>query len=670
MSQTAPDKLLVASAGLFLLASFSVWSSLELPWLILTIGLAFLWIFLELGVSRVSVCCGLFALLLGAGNVALRVKDPARLPTTELCLSVTVLTPNRQQGFLAELPDGNRLNVKLKSKTDAVKPGDQLWLSGRLEARSPAPAWPRAALEDYWRSQRIVGSIYQAETRKLTRPTNWGSQTLGPLADLQNQLATGLRLTLSSSQYAIVSVLLFSRASEFALPADLAEAGRVLGLSHIFAASGTHFAVLFLFLEFLLAPFLPAKTRIPCLLVLSTLYALLSGWSPSVLRAWILCLFVLAGRLFDKRIKTLNCLALAACFSVLADPYTLGDLGFQFSYLCTLGILLFQEPLAKACTFLPRGLAEPLLLPFTGQLLVLPLQLMHFGGLGLYSLPANLLAVPLSSLILVLALLNASLSAMGSFGLALLALVSFPLAFSLDLLEGLVLGLASLPGAQFQLAPLPAELAFWLYLALVSLTRFPGYFAWHFLAASGLCLGVIYCKPFSNGELRATVLEGTGWRALFVETSQKEKLLFCQPNKNNLSKTAKERLSRKLNSILLANSSGDLALLVGDCPLEGRVKIQRRLTWGAKSLTLGATSIELGDHAFLVNYRAFTLLGNFSQNQILLEQNTSLTLYQQLAVKPKASEEKPEALFTRQAGDFRPFASDGKFFRFLDPKKP
>lgn len=125
-----------------------------------------------------------------------------------------------------------------------------------------------------------------------------------------------------------------------------------IGVNHLLAISGFHFALLTAFCSFILRLFLPRKTTIVLLLIVLSTYFFFVGNAPSVQRAWIGIFIFLIGSLFDLRSNALNSLGCALCIEILVDPYCALHLGFQLSFLATLAILLLYAPCEKLLSLL------------------------------------------------------------------------------------------------------------------------------------------------------------------------------------------------------------------------------------------------------------------------------------------------------------------------------
>lgn len=117
-----------------------------------------------------------------------------------------------------------------------------------------------------------------------------------------------------------------------------------LGISHIMAISGLHFALIALALHLFLRFFLPSKIEAILLISLLFLYFLFIGDSPSVQRAWVAATVFLSSHLVEKRPHPLNSLGVALIVILLFNPLWACSLGFQLSFLATGAILLLYQP--------------------------------------------------------------------------------------------------------------------------------------------------------------------------------------------------------------------------------------------------------------------------------------------------------------------------------------
>jgi len=187
------------------------------------------------------------------------------------------------------------------------------------------------------------------------------------------------------------------------------------GLSHLLVVSGFHFALVASLFGYVLnscfSPRIAAAIQIAVLFI----YFLTLGSSPSVQRAFLVCFFYYLGILINKPSRPEHALGLAALFELAFSPLSALNIGFQLSYLITLAILLFFEPISVFIKkrwivslekiYAPeRAFRELVSLNIAVTIAAMPLSLFHFYTFPLASLIYNLFIPPLTAVAMTLAL--------------------------------------------------------------------------------------------------------------------------------------------------------------------------------------------------------------------------------------------------------------------------
>jgi competence protein ComEC len=179
------------------------------------------------------------------------------------------------------------------------------------------------------------------------------------------------------------------------------------GVVHIIAISGMHLALIGGILSWCLRPF--SKKRwiqvLSQFLILGSLwlFSLLAGGTPSLLRATLLFSSVALGELVQRKGNSLNTLLVSAFLLLCYDPYWLWDLGFQLSFAAIGGILLIGNKLSRQLSFRTIWWHAPgqlIAVSIAAQVFTTPLSLYYFHQFPGAFLLSNLIAVPLSSIIL------------------------------------------------------------------------------------------------------------------------------------------------------------------------------------------------------------------------------------------------------------------------------
>ncbi len=202
------------------------------------------------------------------------------------------------------------------------------------------------------------------------------------------------------------------------LSEEVQEAFSNAGLTHIMAVSGANVAFLILPLAFLLKRLkvrrIAANLFIIAFLIL---FVFVTGFEPSVLRAVVMAIILLAAAILYREPDTYAAIAFSCMILLAANPCMLFNIGFQLSYTATLSIVMLYKNIKKLISrrFMPEWIAEVLAATVAAQLGVLPITLLCFNKVSIIAIIPNLLAVPMLELITILGTLMALLGQLSLF---------------------------------------------------------------------------------------------------------------------------------------------------------------------------------------------------------------------------------------------------------------
>ena len=186
---------------------------------------------------------------------------------------------------------------------------------------------------------------------------------------------------------------------------DLQARFRDLGILHVLAVSGMHVILLFGTVSYILRQLhIPQKIITPLLVLFLVVFSLMAGLSGSVLRAVLMCLMVLLGNYLGARSVTLNLLVGSMFLILLFNPNYVFDVGFQLSYLAVFSIVYCYPAVQSYFTFknrLVNYFSQLIGVSLTAQLGVLPLSIFYFKQVPLLFLMGNIIAIPLTSFLLI-----------------------------------------------------------------------------------------------------------------------------------------------------------------------------------------------------------------------------------------------------------------------------
>ncbi|CAM3439905.1 DNA internalization-related competence protein ComEC/Rec2 [Marinicrinis lubricantis] len=175
-----------------------------------------------------------------------------------------------------------------------------------------------------------------------------------------------------------------------------------LGLTHILAISGLHVGVLASIMMLLCRWLkLTRETSYTISMIWIPIYVLLTGASPSAVRAGIMTVLALYAMKRQLLGNSIHLVALAAVMMTLWNPYFIVGISFQLSFIVTLGLIICTP---VVYSFLPdswwKSVRSLLSVTITAQWISFPISIYYFNSFSLLSGLANFLIVPFISTIL------------------------------------------------------------------------------------------------------------------------------------------------------------------------------------------------------------------------------------------------------------------------------
>ncbi len=251
-------------------------------------------------------------------------------------------------------------------------------------------------------------------------------QARNPFTLAAGHCAQSLKALIDSMPYsdgqtaALVKALLTGDRS--GLDASTREAFRLSGASHLLALSGMHLGIIYMIIGKLLSCLGNGKrtsaVRSAVIVAASGFFTLMTGASPSIVRAFLFILINEAASVTGRAKDGVHTLCMALFIQLASAPELMASVGFQLSYLAMCGIL-FLFPVMKR--WYPedgrRGIMGRIwnaaALSISCQAFTAPVVWYHFGTFPQYFMLTNLLAIPLTTMTMVTSVAAVALSAMG-----------------------------------------------------------------------------------------------------------------------------------------------------------------------------------------------------------------------------------------------------------------
>lgn len=234
------------------------------------------------------------------------------------------------------------------------------------------------------------------------------------------------------------------------LDPDLLQAYASTGAMHVLAVSGLHVSIIYWIILLLGKPLEKLKSGKAILAIVSVvllwIYAFVTGWSPSVLRAVMMFTFVALARPWKQSTNIYNTMAASAFCLLIYDPLFLMSVGFQLSYIAVFGIVfihphlyLVWEPKRRLWDEIWKVVSVSI----AAQVATVPISLYYFHQFPNYFLLANLLVIPASFVVLVVGLAILPIA----FVPGIASVVGFVLQWVIYIMNSIIVIIGSLPFA-------------------------------------------------------------------------------------------------------------------------------------------------------------------------------------------------------------------------------
>ena len=255
-------------------------------------------------------------------------------------------------------------------------------------------------------------------------------KTLGPVSVTRPAVPKGLERVRTNLRTHIASrlpaasagiAIALATGDQNAVDADDTDAMRRSGLTHLLSVSGLHIAAVVAFAMFLTLKLLALSERLALrfnlVLVAAAVaaiagigYTLLTGAQVPTVRSCVAALLILAGIALGRDAISIRLIAVGALVVLLFKPEALAGASFQMSFAAVTAIVALHSTAWSRTCFqrrdegvparLLRALAGMIATGLVVELALVPLALFHFHRSGLYGVGANIVAIPLTTFVI------------------------------------------------------------------------------------------------------------------------------------------------------------------------------------------------------------------------------------------------------------------------------
>lgn len=297
-----------------------------------------------------------------------------------------------------------------KKEKETLKYGDKIELVGNFklaqERRNPGGFDYRF----YLKTKKIYGIVTTKNTKKLKENN---ANIISMIANkTANVIKNQSKKLLKNKEACLLIGLLIGDTDE--IDEETKEDFRNSNLTHMLAVSGLHVSYVLLAVNYIITKVKIHKKLSKIIVMLLILFFILvTGATPSVLRAGTMTIYLILGGIFYRRISVFSSLNLSLLVIIIINPYCLFDVGLQLSYAGTIGIV-YLYPIIKEKIY---NKANSILITISANIVIIPIIMYNFNTISLTFFISNLLAGPIIGIIIIL-----------GFSIIIISLIFFPIA--------------------------------------------------------------------------------------------------------------------------------------------------------------------------------------------------------------------------------------------------
>lgn len=345
----------------------------------------------------------LICLIISIGYVSILENKYSKISDMPIKEMVTIISDIQEKEYkkvcTAKIVRNNKkilINIKMAQDIPSIKYGDSLYIEGEFKQPEEARNYKGYNYKQYLKTKKIIGTV-ELEKAKILKSSN-GSF----IHNIQKYIKDTINGTLTDEEGNLLLAILLGDKDK--LSEDIQESFKTSNLSHMLAVSGAHVSYIILGLTYVLQNSIIGKKneKIVCIIFLLVFMAI-TNFTPSVTRACIMAVLTLFSGIIYRKSDVYTNISVAALITLIFNPYSLLDLGFQLSYGGTIGIIIFIKRIQekKSNSKVINYIKQMALVSIYANIIIIPIMMYHFNTVSFTFIISNIMASPILGIIVI-----------------------------------------------------------------------------------------------------------------------------------------------------------------------------------------------------------------------------------------------------------------------------
>ena len=345
----------------------------------------------------------LICLIISIGYVSILENKYSKISDMPIKEMVTIISDIQEKEYkkvcTAKIVRNNKkilINIKMSQDIPSMKYGDSLYIEGEFKQPEEARNYKGYNYKQYLKTKKIIGTV-ELEKAKILKSSS-GSF----IHNIQKYIKDTRNGTLTDEEGNLLLAILSGDKDK--LSEDIQESFKTSNLSHMLAVSGAHVWYIILGLTYVLQNSIIGKKngKIVCIFFLLVFMAI-TNFTPSVTRACIMAVLTLFSGIIYRKSDVYTNISVAALITLIFNPYSLLDLGFQLSYGGTIGIIIFIKRIQekKSNSKVINYIKQMALVSIYANIIIIPIMMYHFNTVSFTFIISNIMASPILGIIVI-----------------------------------------------------------------------------------------------------------------------------------------------------------------------------------------------------------------------------------------------------------------------------
>lgn len=295
-------------------------------------------------------------------------------------------------------------NKNSKNSSFKLKYGDKIEFYLEYEKPSTARNYMGFDYSNYLKTKKIFGTVNLKEEDVEIISHDNSNIILRKIYELRNLMKTKIEKLLPKETSGLCLGMLIGETS--GIEENMQENFRDSNLSHILAVSGANVSYIIVSITYIFNKMYLRKRLSKIIsIILLILFMLLTGCTSSVNRACIMAILMLIAELLYRKSDVYNNLAISALILLIINPYSLLDIGFQLSYMGTIGIVFLHDKIGnfiKINNKIVKYFFEMISVTTCANLAIIPIMMFHFNTISLTFYFSNIIVGPILGIVVII----------------------------------------------------------------------------------------------------------------------------------------------------------------------------------------------------------------------------------------------------------------------------